>query len=91
MELRCAALEAISVAEQMTLVVKGNLLRLSWHDVESCARGLNLETIQRQAVEVGGTKYPIKQVLEAATGLNRLDDTCVVARRNVGRLGFVLV
>ena len=79
------------VPEQITFVVNGELLRLSRLDVESCIRGLSPEPIQRHAVEVGGTTYPIKQVFEAATGLDRLDFTSAVARRNLGRLGFVLV
>ena len=77
--------------EQITFVVNGKLLRLSRRDVESCIRGLSPEPIQRLAVEVGGTMYPVKQVFEAATGLDRLDFTSAVARRNLGRLGFVLV
>ena len=77
--------------EQITFVVNGRLLRLSRHSVESCIRGLNPEPIQRHAVEVCGTTYPVKQVFEAATGLDRLDFTSAVARRNLGRLGFVLV
>ena len=77
--------------EQITFVVNGKLLRLSRRHVESCARGLNPEPIQRHAVEVGGTTYPVKQVFEIATGLDRLDFTSAVARRNLGRLGFVLL
>ena len=77
--------------KQLTFVVNGKLLRLSRRDVESCMRGLSPEPIQRHAVEVGGTTYPVKQVFEAATGLDRLDFTSAVARRNLGRLGFVLL
>ena len=77
--------------EQITFVVNGELLRLSRRDVESCIRGLSPEPIQRHAVEVGGTAYPVKQVFEVATGLDRLDFTSAVARRNLSRLGFVLV
>ena len=80
-----------SVPEELTFVVNGNVLRLSRRDVESCMQGLSPEPIQRHAVEIGGTTYPIKQVFEAATGLDRLDFTSAVARRNLGRLGFVLL
>ena len=77
--------------EQIAFVVNGDSLRLSRRDVESCIRGLSPEPIKRHAVEVGGTRYPVKQVFEAATGLDRLDFTSAVARRNLGRLGFALV
>ena len=77
--------------EQITFVVNGKLLRLSRQEVEACIQGLHPEPIQRHAVEVGGTTYPIKQVFEAATGLDRLDFTSAIARRNLGRLGFVLL
>ena len=77
--------------EQITFIVNGELLRLSRRDIESCTRGMSPEPIQRHAVEVGGTKYPVKQVFEAATGLDRLDFTSAIARRNLGRLGFMLV
>lgn len=76
--------------EEITFVVNGTLLSLSRRDVESCTQDLTPEPIQRHAVEVGGTVYPVKQVFEAATGLDRLDFTSAVARRNLGRLGFVL-
>ena len=79
------------MSEQITFVVNGKLLRLSRRDVESCIRGLSPQPIQRHAVEVGETTYPVKQVFEAATGLDRLDFTSAVARRNLGRLGFVVV
>lgn len=77
--------------DQITFVVNGKVLRLSRGDVESCTRGLSPEPIRRLAVKVSGTTYPVKQVFEAATGLDRLDFTSAVARRNLGRLGFVLV
>ena len=55
------------VPKQITFVVNVKLLRLSRRHVESCIRGLSPEPIQRHAVEVGGTTYPIKQVFEAIT------------------------
>ena len=76
--------------EQIMFVVNGKMLRLSRRDVELCIGGLRPEPIQRHAVDVGGKTYPVKQVFEAATGLDRLDFTSAVARRNLGRLGFVL-
>ena len=79
------------MSEQITFVVNGKTLRLLRGDVESCLRGVSPEPIQRHAVEIGGTKYPVKQAFEAATGLDRLDFTSAIARRNLGRLGFVLM
>ena len=79
------------MSEEITFVVNGKMLRLSRRDVESCLRGVSPDPIQRHAVEVGGTTYPVKQVFEAATGLDRLDFTSAVARRNLARLGFVLL
>ncbi len=72
--------------EQITFVVNGKLLRFARRDVESCTRGLSPKPIQRHAVEINGTMYPVKQVFEATTGLDRLDFTSAVAR-----LGFTLV
>ena len=79
------------MSEQITFIVNGKLLRLSRSEVESCIKGLSPEPIQRHAVQVGGLAYPVKQVFEVATGLDRLDFTSAVARRNLGRLGFVLM
>ena len=77
--------------EQITFVVNGKVLCLSRHAVEFSIRGLSPEPIQRHAVEVGETMYPVKQVFEAATGLDRLDFTSAVARRNLSRLGFAVL
>ena len=77
--------------EEITFKVNRKQLRLSRREVESCMKGLSPEPIQRLAVEVGGIAYPVKQVFEVATGLDRLDFTSAVARSNLGRLGFVLV
>ena len=77
--------------DQITFRVNGKLVSLSRREVELCMRGMNPEPIQRHAVEVAGTAYPVKQVFEAATGIDRLDFTSAVARHNLGKLGFILV
>jgi hypothetical protein len=41
-------------------------------------------------VQVGGVRYPVKQVFALVTGLDRLDFTSAIARRNLGKLGFEL-
>ena len=76
--------------ERIDCIVNGRSLSLSRGEVEACMRGVSPEPIQRHAVDVGGKRYPVKQVFEAATGLDRLDFTSAIARRNLGRLGFVL-
>jgi hypothetical protein len=75
---------------KIDFVVNGENVSLSRRDVERSVAGLAPEPIRSHAVVVSGVRYPVKQVFEAATGLDRLDFTSATARRHLGRLGFEL-
>lgn len=76
------------MADVIEFVVNGQSLSLSHQDVVEAIKGVRPEPIRSHTVEVEGTLYPVKQVFEAATRLDRLDFTSAVARRQLVRLGF---
>jgi hypothetical protein len=57
-------------------------------DVEQAVRDVLPEPLKEHYVVVGGRRYPPKQVLTQATGLDRADFTTHQARRVLKRLGF---
>ena len=57
--------------------------------VERALDGVLPEPLHEHYVVVGGRRYPPKQVLVHATGLDRADFTTHQARRVLKRLGFV--
>ena len=52
-------------------------------------RGVEPESIREHLVEVGGTKFPPKQVLAVVTGWDRQSFTTMEAQRVLTRVGFV--
>ena len=52
--------------------------------------GVPAEPVRSHAVEVGGVWYPVKQVVERATGVDRSDFISTAARRQLKKLGFTL-
>jgi hypothetical protein len=48
------------------------------------------EPVRSHSVQVGGTWFPVKQVLEQATGVDRSDFISTAARRQLKKLGFPL-
>ena len=72
----------------MRFTVAGQSFDFTKEGVEASMRGVQPEAIRLHAVEVGGVVYPVKQVLERITKLDRLDFTSTTARRVVGKLGF---
>jgi hypothetical protein len=78
------------VAEEIEFVVNGQAFKLTHSRVTEVMAGVAPEPIRSHYVSVGGMDYPVKQVLELATGLDRLDFTSAAARRNLARLGFQL-
>lgn len=78
------------MADSIEFLVNGNRLTLSRTQVERAMVNVRPEPIQRHSVEVSGVRFPVKQVFSEATGLDRLDFTSSIARRNLGKLGFVL-
>lgn len=57
-------------------------------EVEVLVRALAPEAVRRHFVEIGGTRYPVKQVLAAVTGLDRNAFTSQQARAVLERLGL---
>jgi len=78
------------LADAITAVVSGRNISLSTREIVETMRGVEPEAIRRHAVEVGGVRYPVKQVFASVTGLDRLDFTSAVARRQLIRLGFTV-
>jgi hypothetical protein len=78
------------MAEQIDFVVNGKTLKLTRRGVEQRMAGVAPEVIRSHAVVVSEVRYPVKQVFEVATGLDRLDFTSATARRHLAKLGFEL-
>jgi hypothetical protein len=76
------------VAEEIEFVVNGRAIALTRAAVWEAMRGVVAEPVQTHSVLVEGTRYPVKQVFQEATGLDRLDFTSATARRNLTKLGF---
>jgi hypothetical protein len=76
------------VPQEINFVVNGKPLSLTRAAVLDVMKNVSAEPVQRHSVKVAGVVYPVKQVFEAATGLDRLDFTSAVARRNLAKLGF---
>ena len=68
--------------------IAGRDFELSLRDVEALARKMEPEPIRDHYVVVAGHRYPPKQVLAAATGLDRADFTTHQARAVLRRLGL---
>lgn len=76
------------MAKQLDFVVNGNPVALTHEAVLGAMRGVDAEPVQTHSVLIDGTRYPVKQVLHQATGLDRLDFTSATARRILTKLGF---
>jgi hypothetical protein len=76
------------MAEEIEFVVNGRTIALTHAAVLEAMRDVAAEPVQTHSVLVEGTRYPVKQVFEQATGLDRLDFTSATARRNLTKLGF---
>lgn len=78
------------MATRIEFTVNGNAFAISRDDVVTALRGVTAEPVRSHSVTVTGVRYPVKQAFAAVTGLDRLDFTSAVARRNLGKLGFEL-
>jgi len=76
--------------DNITFIANGNSLSVARSDVEQAMRGVVPEPLRSLVVDVGGTLYPVKQVFEAVTGMDRLDFTSATARRHLSKLGFAV-
>jgi hypothetical protein len=78
------------MSKQVEFTVNGQAFAVSADDVLGALRGVAAEPIRSHSVTVTGIRYPVKQAFAAVTGLDRLDFTSAVARRNLAKLGFEL-
>lgn len=69
-------------------ILNGNPFELTRRQVERAVSGLATGQGHKFAVTVNGAFYPVKHVLEAATGVARKDFTSSVARKHLSALGF---
>jgi hypothetical protein len=69
--------------------ISGEVFDLEPEVVEEAVEGLLPDPVQEHYVVVSGRRFPPKQVIACATGLDRADFTTHQARRVLKRLGFV--
>src|SRR5205809_4367133 len=69
--------------------ISGRKYALEAESIRQCMRGLLPDPLQEHYVVVEGRRFPPKQVIACATGLDRADFTTHQARRILLRLGFV--
>ena len=75
----------------VTFTVKGKTFEVTREEVERALEKLEPKPLRGRAkyyIEHRGKRYPIKQVVEAVTGLSRLDFTAALALRVLRELGF---
>ena len=71
-----------------TFTIAGQPLELTPDSVTASVEGVLPEPIHEHYVVVSGRRFPPKQLLTCATGLDRADFTTHQARRILKRLGF---
>jgi hypothetical protein len=69
--------------------ISGQQFELERGDVERCVLDVLPDPVHEHYVVVLGRRFPPKQVISCATGLDRADFTTHQARRVLKRLGFV--
>jgi hypothetical protein len=72
-----------------TFTLAGESFDLDRDQIERAVRDVLPDPIKEHYVVVGGRRFPPKQVVSRATGLDRADFTTHHARRVLTRLGFV--
>lgn len=72
----------------MEFTLKGQRYDLDRRKVEDRMRDVAPELGRRHYVEIGGRRYPVKQVLGDVLSMTRLDFTTQDARNILKRLGF---
>lgn len=72
-----------------TFTISGQQFELERDDVENSLANRLPDPVYEHYVVVRGRRFPPKQVLSCATGLDRADFTTHQARRILKRLGFV--
>lgn len=73
----------------MAMKVRGRDWKWSKASVEQAMRDQVPDTIQKHVVEIGGTVFPPKQVVEHVSGWTRISFTTAEAQRVLTKIGFV--
>ena len=74
--------------DEVSFTIRGKHYRLTRQHVIEVMRNVQPERLQALAVEVSGVVYPVKQVFEKSTGLDRADFISHTARRQLMALDF---
>lgn len=69
--------------------ISGEEFELDQSRIAACVKTLLPDPVQEHYVVVDGRRFPPKQVISCATGLDRADFTTHQARRVLKRLGFI--
>ena len=80
----------MAAPEPVEFTVAGRRVALTRDQVIRSAKGVAPDTIRTHAVVVGGARYPVKQVVALATGMDPLDFNTNQARGWLRRLGFAV-
>lgn len=74
--------------QKVSARISGRAFEFDAAQLEALSRDLEPEPIRTYVVTIGGRRFPPKQVLAAATGLDRGDFISTQARSILQRLGF---
>lgn len=72
----------------MRFTVKGREFDISKEQIIKAVKEEEPRSITKYYVEIGGIRYPIKQVVELVTGLHPIDFTSMYANDILSKLGF---
>lgn len=75
-------------ADQIQFTASGRRMTLTRDQVLRSVKGTTPGTLRTHAVLIGGTRYPVKEVVALASGLDPLDFNTNQARRWLRQLGF---
>jgi len=75
---------------QLQATISKRNFRLEAEEVQRALQGRLPDPIRDHYVVIGGRRFPPKQAISVATGLDRADFTTHQARRVLSRLGFVV-
>lgn len=76
--------------DQLTCTIGGHQFLITRDEVLSKTRELQPDQLHDHGVKLHGKAFPVKQVIAAVTGLDRLDFQSMQARSVLKRLGFEL-
>ena len=76
------------MAKSKSFTVGGRSFELSYEDVVKALRGVKPKAVQKYYIEVGNTKYPIKQAFAAGTCISLAGFTSQQAYRILRSVGF---